>query len=154
LASYRENEDTVFTTRDGPHIGELSPNSEFKRLKTLPGNYQQRLQAGETYQLRFRGREIYMWDWGTEEDDSGKELKSCRLRDPPQPPLVIPPSEPITFIAREELELWPERPKPRPSTGPLYNQDYWFLRVNEDELLWRMYRDRPPSPPLGPLDRA
>jgi hypothetical protein len=74
-----EGEDVLYLTQQTPYIQEFFPSTGICRIITLLGSYQRKLKAGETYQLRWRGREFYMWDWGTKADHVGQVLNSCRL---------------------------------------------------------------------------
>lgn len=145
IVPVRSDADAVAVTRWEPYFEELPPCGEIKLAALLPMHYQQKLKAGETYQLLWPGGRLNMWDWGSKAEHIGRELKSWRTRESPQPRLIVPASEPITFTAIEESEPWPERPEA--------TSDFQFQVANRDELRWRRERNPPPSPsPLGPSD--
>ncbi|KAF2717116.1 hypothetical protein K431DRAFT_316050 [Polychaeton citri CBS 116435] len=130
-----------------PSLHELSPNCELKILERLPMHYQQKLKAGETYQLLWPGSELNIWGWGKKAEHVGKELRSWQTRKSEQSKLILPASQPITFTTKEELEPWPERPET--------TSEAQFQLANYDEWRWRLERNPPPSPPpLGPPDRV
>lgn len=144
-SSVRADQDAI-TVRAWPQeLQELRPNGEIKFMHNLPMRYQQSLQVGETYQLRWGGRQVNAWEWGGVAENAGKELVRTELRIPLQAPLVIPPSDPITFEVIEESVPWPDRPQVR-TPGE-------FSSANARELRWRM-KNRPSPPPLGEADQV
>lgn len=72
-----------------------------------------------------------MWDWGTFQGHIGQKMKSRRLRNGEIPKLVLPACGPLTFVAKQEEEAWPDRESylAHPATS--------FESANIQESMWR-----------------
>ena len=55
-------------------LWELPPGGGVRFAANLPGRYYPALKAGETYTLLCPGGEVTLWDWGTIEENSGREI--------------------------------------------------------------------------------
>jgi hypothetical protein len=145
-----EDKDVVVT---GPHdtmIREIAPGGEITDQYKLPRRFRDKLQAGETYRLRWRGSVVDFWEWGSKTDyEAGREMTSRRARNPQQPSFRILAEEDILIKAVEESEPWPGRPVIT-STMP----EWKFDEVNHDELRWRANRMIAAAPPLDESDRS
>ena len=88
-----------------------------------------------------------VWDWGTFQGHVGQKMKSQRSRNGELPKLVLPACGPLTFVARQEEEPWPDR------ASYLAHPAMSFESANIEESMWwteeafRRAIERAVSPP-------
>jgi hypothetical protein len=155
--SEEENSVVVANGQDTSSLWELPPGGSVRLVAKLPESYYRALKAGETYTLLYPGGEVAIWEWGTIQENLGRELKARRLMSEEKkkllPSLVMPGGARISFTARAEEPRWPER--------EAYEAKNGFDAANVAEREWRLelgvktmrLREGDPEP-LGREDRV
>jgi hypothetical protein len=104
-------------------LWELAPGESFTLMTSLPGRYQELLNANETYTLLWPGANIALWEYGTIRESIGQELNDK------DQPLPLPGGPHLTFTTFLEKEPLPERVATEARIG--------FDRANRAEETWR-----------------
>ncbi len=121
-------------------LWKLPADGEIEMREALSGIYQQLLKPGEKYELHWPGDEIDMWGWGSMKDYLGKKIWSSKARISDGPRLILPASKTIVEFAAVKLWIpWPDR--------PVTETELEYQIANYDELIWRLPKRPPRSPP-------
>jgi hypothetical protein len=109
-------------------------------LDTLPGIFHDSLKPGENYVLLWPGGEIKWWDWG--DIQYGERMGLDDVNHCPRPRIIIPASNPVHFIVREEPVSWPDREE--------YAKTLSIDSLNREEESWRQELEWEKTVPQGP----
>jgi hypothetical protein len=147
-----EDGTTITCSSNNVYMWELPAAGKFSQFSELTENYQKTLTPGETYHLFWPGGVMDIWEWGAMAEWQDKGLKSHSLNEARLPRVILPASNVLTFVAKEEDVPWPERlalANHKTPEGRKLGMDY----INWMEWEWRRKTFPPSPPPVGPNAR-
>jgi hypothetical protein len=86
------------------------PGQNFRINIGHPESYADHLIPGERYELLWPGAKISLWNWGTRNENLGRELNAGSQR----PPLILPGGAYCSLNVIEEAQIFTPRPSPPP----------------------------------------